>query len=383
MHDSGRISAALKRGGFSLHFFVHRWLKIGFLGQCWLTTGVAIAIIVIASFFDKSWILPGRNVGLLEHPGIWAFFCIQIAIPLSLRNSIKTLLKARSALRLVGALDKKSSTELLNRLLCYLNLKTSGSKFTATALYSAGLIAFVWNTYQNQFPGKVVPFDFWDSKNYAFGFWTTRVYKFYLFVWLLPFAAFLHVGILTIGLRIIRKARNVGTLKLLPFHPDGVGGLGFVAELVTRPLLVAAALSALPTAAAFYVHREADVTPLMGLAVSVLGVTVAYLVPILMLRSDIVATKSAMLEKLRWMQQSKFAQIFESQKLDSKIVQTENANIEGIEKLCLAIKGVSNYPHLKRLFAIITLAMTPMISSLLGKIYEGCQPFIHHLITSP
>jgi hypothetical protein len=371
------LSTALKSGGFSLHFRIGRQFGVGFAIQCCIVTAIAVLAVVAGSAIDGSLFLPGRNIGLLEHPAIWAFFGIQIALPISLRYSLKEFFKARKSLRAVGVLDGKHSTHLVAPIVRYLNLQDGSSKFVATILYGFGLVAFVWNSYQNQLPGIIVPYDFWDSKTYFCGYWITRVYKLYLFVWLLPYIALLHVAILTVALRLIRVARLSGKLKLLPFHPDGVGGLGFFPRLVTRPLIVAVMFGTVPTAAAFYIHRAADVTPLMGLSTILLATGIAYFVPILALRADIVATKRAMVEKLRWLQQASFSHVFESQKPDFEMLKSGNESIDCFERLCAAIKNISNYPHLRRLVGLVTLAMTPTVSALIGKLYLNLVPVIH------
>jgi len=383
MRRSQSLTTVLKNGGFSLHSYVRRWLHVGFIGQCLIVTAIPVIAVFVGSILDDSLFLPGRNIGLLEHPGIWAFFGIQIALPIALRHSLKELLNARTSLRAVGALNGKTSIQVVAPLVRYLNLKDRKGKGVAAVLYGFGLVAFVWNTYQNQLPGIVIPYDFWDSKTFHFGFWITRIYKFYMFVWLLPYIALLHIAILAVALRLIRAARISGKLKLLPFHPDGVGGLGFLPELVTRPLVVAVLLGVLPTAGAFYIHRAADVTPLMGLTVLLFAVAVAYFVPILALRSDIVSTKRAMIEKLRWKQQASFSHVFESQKFDFDALKSGNESIECFEKLCAAIKNVSNYPHLRRLAGVVTLAMTPAVTSVLGKLYEDLFPVIQPWLTKP
>ncbi|TAK97428.1 MAG: hypothetical protein EPO07_13305 [Verrucomicrobia bacterium] len=383
MRRSQRLSNALKGGGFSLHFYVRRWLRVGFVTQCCIVTAIPVIAVLICSAIDGSLFLSGRNIGLLEHPAIWAFFGIQIALPIAVRHSLKELLKARTNLRALGVLNAKPVKAEVAPLVRFLNLQDRKSKLVAAILYGFGLAAFVWNTYQNQLPGIVIPYDFWDSKTYHFGFWITRVYKFYLFVWLLPYVALLHIAMLAVALGLVRSARLSGKLKLQPFHPDGVGGLGFLPELVTRPLIVAVMFGTLPSVAAFYVHRAADVTPVMGLSVLLFGIAIAYFVPILALRNDIVAAKRTMIEKLRWQQQASFVHVFENRKVDFEALKSGNESIECFEKLCAAIKNVSNYPHLRRLIGLITLAMTPAVSSLLGKLYEDLAPVIQPWLTKP
>jgi hypothetical protein len=375
-----RLSSVFQRGGFSLHYWLGRLLGVRFRTQCFLTAAVPALAILVASSIDGSLVLEGRNVGLIEHPAIWAFFCLQIALPISLRHSIRKMLGARTSLRALGAVRDKSGEQLVASLLRFSDLQGAGPRLVATGLYCLGLSAFVWNTYQNQLPGIVVPYDFWDSKTYFFGFWTTRIYKLYLFAWLFPYLALLHIAILVTTLRVVRQARLSGALKLQPFHPDGVGGLGFLPDLVTRPLIVAVFFAVLPSAGAFYIHRAADVTPIMGLAILLLAVGLAYFVPILSFRADIVAAKRALLERLRWLQQAQFSQIVDRDNPDFETLRIGNQSIEFFEKLCKAIRQISNYPHLKRVIGFVTLAMSPLAASLISRLYSVFGQFIHPLL---
>lgn len=379
MRRLGRLSYAFQSGGFSFHHWLGRLFGIGFASQCCITTAVAGVAILVGSIIDGSLVLEGRNVGLLEHPTIWAFFGLQIALSISLRRSTRKLLSARANLRALGALDDKPCEQLIVPLLRFSTLRGRETRLAATAFYCFGLTAFVWNTYQNQLPGIVVPYDFWDSKTYFWGFWITRIYKLYLFAWLFPYIALLHTAILVTALRLVRRARVSGKLKLQPFHPDGVGGLGFLPDLVTRPLIIGVFLGLLPTAGAFQIHRAPDITPMMGLATLLLATGTAYFVPILSFRADIIAAKKAMVEKLRWLQQEQFAQIVEKGHFDFESLQTGNQSIEFFEKLCKAIRHISNYPHLKRLIGYITLAMSPIAASLIGRLYNAFGQLIHPL----
>ena len=379
MRRPGRLSSAFQSCGFFLHYLLGRLFGIGFAAQCCTTAAVAGVAILVGSIIDGSLVLEGRNVGLLEHPTIWAFFSLQIALPISLRRSTRKLLRARTSLRALGALDANSSEQLIVPLLRFSTLRDGEARLVATAFYCFGLTAFVWNTYQNQLPGVVVPYDFWDSKTYFCGFWITRIYKLYLFAWLLPYIALLHTAILITALQLVRRARVLGKLKLQPFQPDGVGGLGFLPELVTRPIIIGVFLGLLPTAGAFQIHRVPDITPMMGLATLLLATSTTYFVPILSFRADITAAKKAIVEKLRWLQQEQFAQIVEKDHLDFESLRTGNQSIEFFEKLCKAVKHISNYPHLKRLIGYVTLAMSPIAASLIGRLYNAFGQLIHPL----
>src|SRR5437016_2123985 len=153
MRRAEHLTTVLKSGGFALHGYLGSWLRIGFLSQCCILALFSAVVILIGSFIDGSLILPGRSIGLLEHPGIWIFFVLQIALPLSIKRSLKKLLKERAQLREISMSNEHYADLVIKPLLDFLRLKTRESRLIATVLYSVGVAAFVWNTYQDELPG--------------------------------------------------------------------------------------------------------------------------------------------------------------------------------------------------------------------------------------
>jgi len=371
------MSALLRGGGLSFHDYVGRRFNVGFLAHSCIVAAFAAVAMLLASTIDGSLVLSGRSVGLLEHPAIWAFLVLQVALPLSIRQSLKQLIRARALVARVVAMDRNYSELMIQPVRQFLQLEDKESRGAATILYCVGLIAFVWNTYQNQLPRVIVPYDFWDSKTFLLGFIATRVYKLYLFVWLLPYIALIHVAVLFVTLRMLRRSRVAGRLKLIAFHRDGVGGLGFVPGLVTRPIIVAILAGSIPTAAAFEVHRTTDVTPLMGLSILIASTCIAYLVPVLFLRADIVAVKLIMIGKIRSLQQTYYSRGVESNNFDIEALRNGNEALEYFEKVLAAAQSISHYPHLKRLLGYVGLALTPTALSLTLKLLEVTTPLLN------
>jgi hypothetical protein len=371
MRQSVRLSSVLQGGGFALHGWIGRRFQIDFCKQSWLATALFAVPVVLASAFDRSLVLGGRDVGLFEHPAIWAFFGLQIALPLSIRRSLVRLAKARATL--AGMSDDRSRVRdvIVRPFLRFISLREPRARAAATFFYGAGLSAFVWNTFQNQMPTVVVPYDFWDSKTFQAGFWVTRVYKLYLFVWLLPYVALVHAAVISVTLRLIRNSRLSGRLKLIPFHPDEVGGLGFVPGLVTTPVLITLLLVAPALAGAFEVHRALDITPVTGLLIVLASAILAYLVPMTTLRTDIVALKREALTRIRALQQEYYRSIVSGGTITAAAVTTGNEALEYFEKLSTQIRSIPNYPHLKRLVGVVSLATTPSVVSILIKLYPS------------
>jgi hypothetical protein len=375
MRQSPRAAELTTHGGFTLHAAVGRIVGVGLGAQSVIVAGLVAFVLVLASYLDGSLVLPGRDVGLLEHPAIWAFIGLQIALPLVLERSIKTLLRAHTALRSSSHGPSESSDALIGALLRFVRLKEKSAVAVATVLYCAGLAAFVWNTYQNQHPRVVVPFDFWDSSTFQRGFWVTRIYKLYLFAWLLPYIALVHTAILVVALRSLHKARVSGLLKLAPFHPDGAGGLGFVPELVATPVIVTLLIASIPIAGVFMVHRGPDVTPLIGVAIVVAATAMAYGLPTLVLRREIIAMKTDLVAKLRSYQEAYYTRIIEGAESGS-LWPEANESFDYFEKVCGKVQAISNFPHLRRLLSYAGVAFAPSIISVVLDLVGKLSPVI-------
>src|SRR5262249_45206375 len=149
-------------------------------------------------------------------------------------------------------------------------------------------------------------------------------------------------------LHLIRRSRIAGALELLPFHDDAAGGLGFVASIVSGPVIVSLLAVSIPAAAALQVHRRLDVTPLIGLG-SLLGFAlVAYFFPILRLRTDIRALKKALLRRLRARQELQYKSIISSKRLDDSSVTHANDALVYFDSVCARVQSIPNFPHWSR-----------------------------------
>ncbi|MDT4896719.1 MAG: hypothetical protein QOH25_1796 [Acidobacteriota bacterium] len=360
----------LQTGGFSLHYYVGCLFKVGFLGQSCIIAVLVALVMLTGSLLDHSLILNEPNIGLLQHPALWGFPLLQIALPLVIRQSVHKLQRARLHTGEIAKVEKQSSLLSGTQIRRFLSWQDKESKLAATLIYCTGLAAFIWNTYQNQKPGIVVPYNFWDSKTYFWGFWITRAYKLYLYGWLLPYIAMIQVAILVVTLRLVRRARLSGKLKLFPFHHDGAGGLGFVASIISTPIIATLIVGSLSITVAFLVHRTADVTPLMGLIILIIWTVTAYFIPTLFLRSDIVAMKREVLEKLRTLQQKNYSRIIESHGVDLETLSKGKEALDYYDNVWEKIQKIPNYPHLKRLVRALGFAVTTTTISVALKLMD-------------
>jgi len=362
-------------GGFWPHHLIGRVLRVGFCGQSIMLALLFAALIVSAAVVDRTLVLPGSGLGLLEHPTIWALILLQAVLPLSTHHSITRLLRARRDIERIAGAPQAAVSSFVDEVVRFVRLESWGGRGAASLLYGLGIAAFVWNSYQNQLPaGSILPFDFWDSSRHLAGYWSTRLYKLYLYGALLPYIALVHIAILTALLRLVRKARTSSTFSLIPFHQDGAGGLGFIASLISTPIIIGLLCAALPSAMAVWVHKELDLTPVLALA-SLLGFAItAYLIPMFVLRQDIVALKRRLISQLRARQQKEYKAISENERLDLATMTMASESLSYFDRVCSRVEAIPNFPHWKQLLRYTALTITPSALSLGLKIAETLVP---------
>jgi len=384
MSKASQTDDMMKSGGFWLHKIVGKYLKVGsFLSQSLIIAGLSAGMMLLASIADHSLYFPGRDVGFLEHPAVWGFLALQTVLPISLARSLRKLEHTTLDDGEIAHRPGTSSKLILPSVREFLKLRGTQSRAVATILYSIGVVAWGLNSIQNQFPNIIVPYDFWDSTTYIFGYIITRFYKAYLFIMLLPYLALVHTAILVATLRVVRNSRISGKLRLLPFHPDRAGGLGFVAGFISKPIILTLIVGAVTTAGAFFIHRAANITPLVGLSILLSWAVLTYLIPILFLRTDIVAMKREMTKKIRHAQQVSYSTVLEGSRLEFRVLEEENEALEYFDRVCGRIESISSFPHWKRLFGFMGLAVTPSLVMLCLKTLMSFVPTMSRLLAQP
>src|SRR5450759_2496679 len=135
MRRAMQLRDALGSGGFSLHRQVGRLFKVGFVWQSVTIAACSAALMLIAGALDRTLILNGRDVGLLEHPGIWACIGLQVILPLSVRRSLAKPLSARGTLRSMAHDGQPGAPSVSLPLIRFLRLETPASRAVATVVY--------------------------------------------------------------------------------------------------------------------------------------------------------------------------------------------------------------------------------------------------------
>jgi hypothetical protein len=170
---------------------------------------------------------------------------------------------------------------------------------------------------------------------------------------------------------------------LLPFHPDGAGGLGLVADLISKPIVLTLLIGAASTAAVFLIHRAMGVTPALGLLILLGWTVIAYVWPIIYLSRDIAAMKREMISRLRLRHRAHYSRALEEGDLEFNALSQEKEAFEYFEKMCEKVRSISRYPHLKRVIAFTGLALSPTLVAVAVKGLLNLFPAMARMLGTP
>lgn len=360
---------------FALRFPSRKRFRLRWPGPVNLLVALGFGLaFALAAWRENTLIMPGADVGLLEHPGIWLFLIAQMVIPFVVNRS----LSAFRGFRKDGDSPLTSDFQRahfggvvrgVTRSLCRSNRR---SRTLYQLLMLLGFTAWTWNTYQNQDPLRFLHFDFWDSVRHPWGYWLTRFYK--LYVWVLVGPAIVHAQVC-----LVRGARNLFAaatgshgIVLDPYHTDGEGGLGALINTVINPMVPIVLASSMLTVAAFWVHQKYDITTMGGLAMTVALLLLIYFVPAVSLRRAILDEKRRQQEHVCKIQRTMYCDLIES-KLTPDLLKEQTAALVSLADLSARIGAISQWPQISRIWRLAALAVS---SPLVGWGIKQLQPFI-------
>ncbi len=314
--------------------------------------------ILLGSLLDGTLILSGENWGLLQHPTIWAFFFIQAIVPFSINFSLKRLFLFLKKNDLIDSdLDLAKYIDVLKT---YTTRSTNLSRMCYYLLFCVGVICFAWNSYQNQAPYKFVGFDFWDSINHPFGYWTTRLYKIYLWLFFLPALVHIQFSILMTVNKLLKEVKAGNRLRLKPYHQDGYGGVGRIIKIVINPVIPVLIISCCGVIGVFIIHRNFGITLGIGLLILSSLFIFIYLVPAVKLRKIIIAEKKRQLTEISNTQNSIFYSLIKNK---PDLMHSNIDVLNALEPVTKQIKSISNWPYLNSVIKVISIVNTPIILS--------------------
>jgi hypothetical protein len=330
-------------------------------------TATMAMVLVISALIDGTLWMQGRAVGFLEHPGIITFLLSQAFVPFIAAKAVEQLARpedfASSALsksfianEVVPAWDRYSMSVMR---------KDGRGRRLYGLLVLIGFLAVAWNSIQNQDPLRFVHFDFWDSAFHPFGYWSTRVYKSYLWLFVIPAIAHLLIlSAMSVRTIIIAAGKTTDALILDPYHEDGCGGVKMMVDALLRPMRPVALLGALLVFDAFYVHEKVDLTTVGGFTLAVAFFAMIYVTPAISLRRTIRREKQRQIHELRKKQTELYNSLYDpaGAALESDVAQA----ILGLSEVCKNVASIPEWPQLRTALNIAAIAYSSPVIALIA-----------------
>lgn len=350
-----------------------------------ITQNVIISItvtllIVLSSVIDGTLFLSKEDIGLLEHPAIWAFIAAQIFIPIVLVKSLEKFLEIPQWEQGIISRDflNQKFVVYLEVFKSNVSRQTNLGRVVYSIFISIGFVGFIWNSYQNQLPVKFLGFDFWDSINHPYGYWITRFYKFYLWVILFPPLAHIQVLLLFSVRDLVKDATLTDNLNLNPYHQDNCGGASIFIDTVLKPVFPILIISSMLTLCVFIVHQKFDPTTILSLSLTNIVCLMLYFIPAFSFRRAILNEKKRHLDEIATIQ-NKILLLIYKKKWESFTDEDDKKVdiINSLANISRQIRGISNWPHLTSLLKLQGLILSP---SVIGVVIKLTQPIISQIV---
>lgn len=352
----------------------------------WANASIALffaALLLLAATLDGTLVLDGRSTGLLEHPGAMIFLLGHAFLPPLLFRTAANFFKLPETTGHILTntyLDDHFGKDLKWFADTVWRSNNKG-RVIYHVLLSIGIAAYVWNSIQNSSPQAWVHKDFWDSIYHPFGFWSTRIYRFYLCAFLVPAVVHLQVALTMAVSRVLRNAIDDGHLILKPYHPDGAGGARIFLDSTLHALPVIVVTSSLLTLSAFIVHGKYDVTTVGGLCLTCGLFLFAYFLPATTLRNAIRAEKRRQIREIAKLQDKLYSSIDSASDKPSAIQEIAEV-ISGLSDLRKNVRAISEWPQLARVAQTMSLAAASLLPSAWASLKEKAGAYIGSVLAN-
>ena len=329
-----------------------------------ITTLVFALGLFCASAIDGTLTLPGRDTGFLEHPAIFGYFIAQVVVPFILIHSINQFWssKAVSDTVLPQTLIGGAFRAHRRKFELAAGLRVNLGRLLYTSATLIGLVVFAWNSYQNQRP-DLVGENFWDSINFPWGYWSTRIYKAYMWVFWFPAMAHLQI-LLVLSIRtLLSRSAAHGGFRLHPYHMDGCGGTGLFIDSVLNPLIAFLLCATAMNLSAFFIHGKFDVTTVGGMFLTSVLFFISYLVPAWTLRQCIIAEKRRQLREIADQQAALYKDLSTASSTGATTISELASAIEDLSTVSKDVRRLPNWPQFARVAGLAGLASSsPLVA---------------------
>jgi len=347
-----------------------RRIAIRWSGVLNASIGLAAApLFLFGAWRDHTFRMPGDGVGLLQHPGIWIYLLAQPLLPALLDRAVVAFAElSRHQRGLFTPSFRDNNLRHETRTLAKrIRRRTPPFWFLYHTLVALGIVAWILNTLKNQSPIKSYGFDTWDSWPHLWGYWSTRVYKLYVAMFLAPAIVHAQVAIVISVTRLISNAKRQSGLHLDPYASDEVGGTRGLIDTVLNPMVPVVLTASLMSVAAVYVHKRFDVTTIGGLLITIGIFVIVYVVPAICLRQAIRSEKKCQRALLRERQ----AVLYDELRAADTSLASNREKVALIQDLSVIVERIDKvpvWPQLTRVAATISAAAaSPILAMVLSK----------------
>jgi hypothetical protein len=330
-------------------------------------TAMFVVLLTLFAWIDQSFYIP-NGYGYIQHPGVFGWYLVQLVMPVAMYRTLRAAADSKKDYEeIVTELQSLQFHEcVISPLAKFVGLRTRLSRRVFALLFLLGFAGFAWNSLQNYFPGSLAPLDFWDSINFKFGYFSSRVHKFYVHALLLPSVIHMFAGIVWINIDLLRQLLKQERVRLALFNADKCGGFNFLANLILAPTVSALLVSGLAFFGVAYTHRALDTSLLVGILVQVIILIVFYVAPTLFLRSVLGKLKKMTTSDVRLQQESYYRAILSGQ-LQGASLRDAHEYLRYFRDISEAIDKIPNWPHLTKVSKVFGISISPaLISSLIG-----------------
>ncbi|MFL5384553.1 MAG: hypothetical protein ACJ8GN_18685 [Longimicrobiaceae bacterium] len=342
----------------------HRLLRAVGIKTLWkqnaIFTAFCAAGLTLCAWRDNSFKIED-GYGYLQHPGILGWYLFQLVMPVAIYTTLKTATKSSKHYRdIVPDRAFKFREKVFDPIVAFVGFKTRASQALFAFLFTVGFAAFAWNSFQNLHPGELAPKDFWDSITFPFGYWGTRVYKFYTHALLIPSIVHVFAGVVWAHITVIRLLSRQRKVMLAPFNPDRCGGFGFLANLILSRTISALLISGLAFWGVIYTHRAFDIETVSGFLFQIIVLTVFYIIPTLELRSVLIKLKKRAAQEVHLRQEVHYKAVL-SGELQGVQLREAHEYLRYFVDISAQINRIPNWPHFAKVSGVFGISISPAL----------------------
>lgn len=188
-------------------------------------------MLMLAGFLDQSFILPGNDRGVLEHPGAWGIIFGDLLVFFAASTIVNQLNKIPR--KFPARRTNLSIRYLLISRRRLLNAIFLRSKYRIIFLYAmlASLMFWLNNAYQTTQTVRFYGNELFDSYTFIYGYVAMRIILFISWVIFTPYIAYISICASFTIYNTMKSLDKKHLLQFSLFHPDGCGGFSYLGNI--------------------------------------------------------------------------------------------------------------------------------------------------------